>query len=322
MSATTIHRGDPCGEFLAAVRETLGNAPESIEPDRFHRFATSNRRGDSAGWCKLFLDLRGGIYGCYRQGISETWSGATKSAMTSAERAELVRQVKAAERERHVQQQRQWHQNARSIERLGAQSVRVTRGDPVSLYLNRRGLGNLWPVPEVLRLHPELPYWHDGKCLGGFPVMLAPMVSPDRRIVAWHRTFLTSDGCKAAVPEPKKLTRAAGPLAGASIPLFKPARGCIGVAEGIETALAASCASGVPVVAAYCSANVAAFQWPAGVRRLTIFADNDAAGRIASEALQVRAVRAGLQVSVVAPTDPGSDWADVWAARGVAECAA
>ena len=57
--------------------------------------------------------------------------------------------------------------------------------------------------------------------------------------VALHRTYLTADGRKADVPSVKKLTGAAGPLAGACIPLHKPARGCIGIAEGIETALAA-----------------------------------------------------------------------------------
>ena len=61
------------------------------------------------------------------------------------------------------------------------------------------------------------------------------------------------------MPSVKKLTGAAGPLAGACIPLFKPAHGCIGIAEGIETALAAWCASGVPTVAAYCAGNLAAY---------------------------------------------------------------
>ena len=98
--------------------------------------------------------------------------------------------------------------------------------------------------------------------------------------------------------------------------MHKPARGCIGIAEGIETALAAWRASAVPTVASYCAGNLAAWQWPAGVRRLVIFADNDKAGREAADALQARAVRAGLQSSVMTPTDAGADWLDVWAARG------
>lgn len=48
----------------------LGYAPDVIEPDTLQRFSTSTHRGDTAGWCKLFSDLRGGVYGCHRQGIS------------------------------------------------------------------------------------------------------------------------------------------------------------------------------------------------------------------------------------------------------------
>ena len=145
--------------------------------------------------------------------------------------------------------------------------------------------------------------------------MVAPIIAPDGRVVALHRTYLHADGRKADVPSVKKLTGTAGPLAGACIPLHKPARGCIGIAEGIETALAAWLASSVPTVAAYCAGNLAAWQWPAGVQRLVIFADNDKAGREAADTLRARAMAARLRVDVMTPTDAGTDWCDVWAAR-------
>jgi hypothetical protein len=47
-----------------------------------------------------------------------------------------------------------------------------------------------------------------------------------------------------------------------------------------------------------------------------IFADHDRAGVEAAETLQGRAIRAGLQASVMTPTDAGADWCDVWADRG------
>lgn len=94
----------------------------------------------------------------------------------------------------------------------------------------------------------------------------------------------------AQVPHPKRVTPAAGLLAGASIRLHGPVRQTIGIAEGIETALAAAEASGVPTVAAYCASSLAAWQWPAGVRRLVIFADADLAGLKAAEDLRRRAL--------------------------------
>ena len=124
------------------------------------------------------------------------------------------------------------------------------------------------------------------------------------------------------MPTVRKLTGAAGSLAGACIPLHKPARGCIAIAEGIETAMAGWCASALPTVAAYSAGNLAAYRWPAGVQRLVIFADHDKAGQDAAAALQGRASAAHLRCDVLTPTDPGADWCDVWAARGLVEIAA
>lgn len=303
-------------KFRAVILAALGHAPESIEPGRFHRFATSDRRGDDAGWFKLFDDLRGGVFGCYRQGVSETWSAAERATLTREQRAELARQVMAATAEREARQRHQWAENAQRIAEVWAQCVPLVRGDPVALYLKRRGFGGVWPLPDPLRLHRALPYWHGAEKLGTFPAMVAEIIAPGGRTVALHRTYLTPDGHKAHLPSPKKLTGAAGPLVGACIPLHKPAHGCIGIAEGIETALAALMASGVPTVAAYCAGNLAHWRWPAGVQRIVIFADHDKAGREAADTLRARALAAWLQCEVLTPTTEGADWCDVWAERG------
>jgi hypothetical protein len=92
----------------------------------------------------------------------------------------------------------------------------------------------------------------------------------------------------------------------------------LGIAEGIETALAAWCASSVPTVASYCAGNLSAWQWPTSVQRLVIFADADAGGRAAAELLRGRAAVARLQCEVLAPTTDGDDWCDVWAAGSAA----
>ena len=306
---------DPLQAFRAAILAALGHAPEVIEPGRFQRFATSDRRADDAGWCKLFEDLRGGVFGCYRQGISEAWCAADRATMTREQRAELARQVMATTAERESQQRQRWADNAQRITQVWAQCVPLVPDDPVTLYLKRRGFGAVWPLPEVLRLHRALPYWHGAEKLGTFPAMVAPIIAPDGRTVALHRTYLTRDGRKAEVPTVKKLAGAAGPLAGACIPLHKAQRGVIGIAEGIETALAAWCASGVPTVAAYCAGNLAYWHWPAGVQRIVIFADNDKAGREAADTLRARAMAMWLRVEVMMPTDLGADWCDVWEAR-------
>lgn len=309
----------PAYAFRAAILACLPDAdlPDELEPGKLHRFSSSGRRGDSAGWCKLFPDLAGGVFGCFRAGISESWTAADRSALTLAQRAALAQQVMQATAERERVQRQQWADNAERIRRLWAECVPLQPGDPVTLYLKRRGFGGVWPLPQALRLHPRLAFWRDGAVIGTFPAMVAPLALPDGRTVALHRTYLAQDGRKADVPEVRKLTGAAGLLQGACIPLHKPAAGRIGIAEGIETALGAWLASGVPTVAAYSAGNLAAWQWPPGVQRLVIFADHDKAGREAADALLLRAVRARLRAEVLAPSDPGADWCDVWAQQAM-----
>ena len=305
--------------FRATLLEALGYAPAGIDPGRLHRFATSDRPGDSAGWCKLFEDLRGGVFGCYRQGINEAWKASDGAVPNRVQRADHAHQVMAATAQREARQRRQWADNAKRNAGIWAQCLPLVAGDPVALYLKRRSLAGLRALPELLRLHPGLAYWQESEKLGTFPAMVAPIIAPGGCMVALHRTYLTAEGSKADVPNAKKLTGAAGSLAGACIRLHEPARGCIGIAEGIETALAAWCASAVPTVASYCAGNLAAWHWPAGVRRLVIFADADRAGRAAADTLRARALAAHLRCEVLTPTTEGADWCDVWAERGAGQ---
>jgi len=303
------------GRFRAAILSTLGHAPDAIEPGRLQRFATSDRRGDLAGWCRLFEDGRGGVFGDWRAGCCEVWTASARGGMTRAERLDLARQIEAASIARDRAKVQHWGENSQRIARLWAQCVPLEPGDPVTLYLKRRGFGGVWPLPGALRLHRRLPYWDGDRCIGTFPAMVAQLTAPDGCVVALHRTYLCADGSRAPVSSVKKLTRTAGPLAGACIALHRPHAGVLGVAEGIETAFGAWRASGVPTVAAYSAGNVEAFQWPREVRRLIVFADPEERGHEAARRLRQRAFAAGLRCEVLTPRTAGADWCDVWAAR-------
>lgn len=306
---------DAAQAFLATIRSVLGYAPDTIVPGRLHRFGTNGRPGDTAGWCRLHADQRRGVFGCFRQNVREVWSADAWTALSKTQRAARVRFDHHAAADRERTQAQQWDENAKRIRHLRQSLVPLTHDDPVTRYLNRRGLTGAMPLPSVLRLHPCLDYWHDGVRLGRYPAMVAPVTAPDGKVLALHRTYLSDDGHKADVPAVKKLTVAAGSLTGACIALHQPVRGCIGIAEGIETALAAWRGSGVPTVAAYCARNLAAWQWPAGVQRVVVFADADGAGRTAAEALRARLRAAGKLCDVLMPSTEGADWCDVWVGR-------
>lgn len=197
----------------------------------------------------------------------------------------------------------------RALLQVWGASRPVTRGDPVWQYLNRR-LG-LEIVPADLRLHPGLRYTdEDGRDLGHFPAMLARIRYPNGVGASIHRTYLTEDGHKAPVPQVKKIM-AGKPLNSGAVRIGAAGM-TLGIAEGIETALAASQRFGVPVWAATNAVLLESWVPPEGVERVLIAADNDASytGQAAAFELARRLVQKGLAVDVRIPGQVGKDWAD------------
>jgi predicted P-loop ATPase len=80
-----------------------------------------------------------------------------------------------------------------------------------------------------------------------------------------------------------------------------PADGRLGIAEGIETALAAHRIFGLPVWAGLSADGVRRWQWPEGVTHVTIFADAGEAGRQAAANLADRLNNAGIANRIVHP---------------------
>jgi putative DNA primase/helicase len=306
-------------QFKAALLQNVGHAPEYIEPGILMRFATSARHGDTAGYCKLWPDGLGGFYGDFRTGTFGTWSAVERNRLAPSERLRFERQLSQAKAERDALQRDRWARNRARLSKLWASAHTLIPGDPVTDYLKARGLAAASPWPPCLRYHRALPYWHEGAVIGVHPAMLAAFHSASGEVVAIHQTYLTADARKADVPSVKKMSPTAGALTGGSIPLADVHAGVIGVAEGIETALAAGLGSGLPVVAAYSSICLAAYRWHKDVKRLVVFADHDVngTGQTAANKLAGRAQSAGLAVQVLMPSTPGTDWADVYAHCGM-----
>lgn len=199
-------------------------------------------------------------------------------------------------------------QKLEALRRVWAESKPLAMGDEVMRYLAGRGL-DLSTPPDNLRLHPALPY-HDGdKFIGKFPAMVARVQAPDGAGATLHRTYL-KDGSKAPVECPRKLMPGK-PISGSAIRLSGVGEG-IGIAEGIETALAASIRFGIPVWSCVTAHGTETFEPPAGVKRITIFADNDASftGQKAAYTAAFRLVQQGFDVEVKVPAAIG-DWLDV-----------
>ena len=80
-------------QFKAAMRAVGLEPPGVIEPGNLHRYSTNGKASDDAGWCKLFTDLRGGVFGDHRTGLSEHWQAKTDRVMTASEREAFQRMV-------------------------------------------------------------------------------------------------------------------------------------------------------------------------------------------------------------------------------------
>lgn len=205
--------------------------------------------------------------------------------------------------------------------RIWEEATAVVAGDAVDCYLTRRGLG-LATYPKALRFHPALGYYDKdaaGKShkVAEYPAMLACIQGADGLAVTLHRTYL-QEGQKAPLRDARKVLSAG--IHGAAVRLFAAGEE-LAIAEGIETALAIHLATGKPVWAAINAGNLDKLWLPDTVRRIGIYADNDAhtdyAGQASAYALARRLrreKRAGpaREVSVFVPRRAGTDWADVW----------
>lgn len=82
-------------EFATEIVAHGMTPPNHIEPGRLHRFPGINKkRGNKAGWCRLFPDGKGGVFGDWSTGFQSTWqdSDATR------DNAEWQRQMREAQR--------------------------------------------------------------------------------------------------------------------------------------------------------------------------------------------------------------------------------
>jgi len=203
-----------------------------------------------------------------------------------------------------ITKERTEESKVRSLREVWAASKPVTKGDPVWRYLNSR-LG-IDVIPGDLRFHPALSHSDGGK----HPAMIALMRYPNGDGASIHRTYLTEDGRKAAVSEVKKFM-AGKPLQTSCVRLGTSGLS-IGIAEGIETALAASRRFMEPVWAATNATLLEAWVPPVGVKRVLIAGDNDASftGQASAYVLARRLVRDGYEVDVQIAGSVGTDWAD------------
>jgi putative DNA primase/helicase len=180
-----------------------------------------------------------------------------------------------------------------------------------SAYLESRGL----EVPPGLQWDTHVNYWEGDAVAAQYSAMLAPVMR-NGEFLTYHVTYL-NNGKKAAVPQPRKILPGP-PIAGAGIELY-PAEAEMGVAEGIETAIAAKMLWDCPTHSALNAGMLAKWDPPVIAKTIWIFADNDKnfAGHSGAYQLAHRLSMKGIKAIVMVPEEFG-DWNDVLLARKAA----
>ncbi len=213
----------------------------------------------------------------------------------------------------------------RSARRLfaKAQSLPGTLGDA---YLRRRGITSAAlsnTGSNALRFHPRCFYHATPDAVReAWPALIAAVTDLDGMITGVQRTWLDPDGFdpirlgKAPGETPR---RALGHLLGHAV-RFGRATGIevLAAGEGIETMLSLRCVlPAIPMAASLSAGHLAALLLPAGLRRLYIARDADAAGDRAVAGLAERAIAAGIEALVLSPSL--SDFNDDLRELGLAE---
>lgn len=222
-------------------------------------------------------------------------------AWTGKPYREAVKQVKqvlgVAKVETTQFQSNDYEKNKNRLKQIHKRLQVLGKSDIALCYLAQRGLS---VIPEKdCYFCPSLAYYEEGNIAGEYSAIVSAFRNVSEETSTYHITYL--DGAKKAeVSSPKKILPAIRPLTGSAIKLFKPEKGVLAVAEGIETALAVHQLEGLPVWAAGNAQLMAAMEIPADIKELHIYADSDESftGQQAAYTLAKKYASKGVKVRV------------------------
>jgi hypothetical protein len=172
-------------------------------------------------------------------------------------------------------------------------------GTLAEAYLRKRGI-TMFNEAGALRFHPRCYHRPDAdRPREAWPALIAAVTDLSGTLMGVQRTWLDPSGeGKAPIETPR---RAMGCLLGNAV-RFGSAQDVLAVGEGVETMLSLRCAlPKLPMAAALSANHLAAFLFPASLRRLYIALDRDPAGSRVLAHLTSRAQEAGIEAIALTP---------------------
>ena len=300
--------------FAHEIKRVLGAAPDvgRIVPNRIVRFATLGKRGDDAGWCKLFSDGQAGVFGCWRTGEKHIWrETACPRPLSSHDKGIERKRIAAA--------------IAAAAEEEAARTARASN-DAI----------RLWSSAAHCEAHPyltkkqiaayEVRVIDAGQCKGHFfssagplkgSLLLIAIRDVEGRLHSLQA--IDNDGRKSFL----RGSRTFGLFAAFDEGTSESSNNQISICEGAATALTLLQYFDVPAIAALSAQNLEpvarSFRAKFPKRKIMIFGDDDPVGRKMAEAAAL-AIGAGVTFPPLNPVDVRrglTDWndfvtADLW----------
>jgi DNA primase len=266
-----------------------GSFRVNLRSGRWADFASGERGGDPVSlYAYLFTNGRQGV------AASELNGGAITVRPVMAAKVAKVANPDVDEEQR-IARARSLYAAAGPIDGI-AEAYLLSRG-------LQPALGWEWLRSAVLR-------YPDG---GEHPAIIAPVTGASGALEGIQRTFLTADGCKLPVRNPKL---SLGRVRGGAIRLANPAAELV-LCEGLEDGLSlAQEMPGAHVWAAPGAGMLSAMSLPSIVSRVIIAADNDAPGERAAMRAAERFASERRHVRIMRPDPAYKDWNDQL--RGIA----
>lgn len=173
-------------------------------------------------------------------------------------------------------------------------------------YLRNRNL----PCSSGLFAVPKMKYYEGRKLEGEFCSLISPFKAVSGELITYHVTYI-KNGQKAHVNAPKKVLTPLSDMSGGCLRICGQFE-TMGLAEGVETALAVMRDFKLPCWASSTAGMMEKFAPPEGVRKLIIFGDNDAnyAGQKSAYIIANKLSLQGYEIEVRLPEIVG-DFADL-----------
>ncbi|MBU2788922.1 AAA family ATPase [Acidithiobacillus sp. VAN18-1] len=277
-------------ELFDAMEARGLQPPRHLEPGKRERFPDGGKTGDKAGWCLLFPDQKGAVFGSWRGGWTESWQAERGAPMTEAERAAFRAMVAKAKQDVEAERRAEYAAAAERAQKAWETAAPAPDDHP---YLVAKKID-----PDGLRVAS------DGR-------LMAPVHGPDGALQTLQ--YIGPDG--------GKMFLSGGKMAGGRFAIQTREDGPLVLVEGIATGK--SIASAMPdasVAACFSATNLAAVakdlraKHPA--RNIVIAGDDDT--RTAGNPGRTKAELAAQEIGAQAVFPPdGGDWNDYRRAHGI-----